>query len=218
VTEPGAPKQRRGCLFYGCLSGVACLVIILVAFLIGLHQLKKMVNFYTDPGPTPLPVAQLSVPEMDNLKQRIESFQDAVRSGRPTQPLTLSADEINAFIQADTNLARLKGRIYVTLEGDRAKGQVSLPLDDVGLRIFKGRYLNGSGIFAVSLQKGILVVNAESLTVKGKPLPGVYMEKIRTQNLAESVNNNPRVSVGLNRLQELRVSDGKLIIVPKLEQ
>jgi hypothetical protein len=218
VSEPVPPKARRGCLFYGCLSGVVCLLIILVAFLIGLYQLKKMVNFYTDPAPTTLPTAHLSPAEMDQLKQRLENFQDAVRSGRPTSPLTLNADEINAVIQTDTNLTRLKGKLYVTLEGDRLKGQVSLPLDELGLRIFRGRYLNGSGIFAVSLQKGILVVNADSLSVKGKPLPGVYMEKIRSQNLAEGINNNPKASVGLNHLQEIRISDGKMVIVPKLEQ
>jgi hypothetical protein len=218
VTDPAAPKPRRGCLFYGCLSGTACLLIILVAFLIGLYQLKKMLNFYTDAGPTPLPTAHLSPAEMEQLKQRIETFQDAVRGGRPTPPLALTSDEINAFIQTDTNLARLKGKLHVTVEGDRLKGQVSLPLDELGLRIFRGRYLNGSGIFAISLQKGNLVVNADSIVVKGKPLPGVYMDKIRSQNLAENLNANPRASVGLNRLQEIHISDGKLIVVPKLEQ
>src|SRR5262249_30518452 len=146
------------------------------------------------------------------------NFQDAVRTGRPTQPLTVSSDEINAFIQTDPNLARVKGKLYVTIEGDRLKGQVSIPLDDLGLRLFKGRYLNGSGIFAVGLQNGNLVVTPDVLIVKGKPLPAVYMDKIRSQNLAENLNNNPRASVGLNHLQEIRVSDGRLVLVPKLEQ
>jgi len=115
-------------------------------------------------------------------------------------------------------VARLKGKLYVTVEGDRLKGQVSLPLDELGLRIFRGRYLNGIGIFAISLQKGNLVVNADSIVVKGKPLPGVYMDKIRAENLAENLNANPRASVGLNHLAEIRISDGKLVVVPKLEQ
>lgn len=218
MTDPSAVKPRRGCLFYGCISGIACLLIILIAFLLGLYQLKRMLNFYTDSRPAALPSVQMSPAEIEQLRMRIENFQDAVRTGRPTPPLTLTSDEINAFIQTDTNFARVKGKLYVTIDGNRLKGQVSVPLDDLGLRIFRGRYLNGLGIFAVSLQKGNLIVTPDILVVKGKPLPGVYMDKIRSQNLAENLNNNPRASVGLNRLQEIRVSDGKLVVVPKLEQ
>ena len=218
MTDPGRAKARRGCLFYGCLSGTACLLIILIAFLLGLYQLKKMLNFYTDSRPLPLPTVQMSEGEKEQLRQRSESFQDAVRSGRPTPPLSLSPDEINAFIQTDPNLARVKGKIYVSIEGDRLKGQMSFPLDDLGLRIFRGRYLNGTGIFAVGIQNGMLIVTPESLEVKGKPLPAVYMDKLRSQNLAQGINQNSRASVGLNRLQEIHVSDGKLVIVPKVEQ
>jgi hypothetical protein len=218
MTDPATPKPRRGCLFYGCLSGTACLLVILLAFLLGLYQLKRMLNFYTDSHPSPLPSVQMSSREIDQLKLRIENFQDAIRTGRPTPPLTLTSDEINALIETDPNLARVKGKLYVTIDGNRLKGQVSVPLDDLGLRIFRGRYLNGTGIFAVSLQKGNLILTPEVLVVKGKPLPGVYMDKIRSQNLAETLNNNPRASVALNHLQEIRVSDGRLVLVPKLEQ
>ncbi len=218
MTDQGAAKPRRGWLFYGCLSGIACLLIILTAFLLGLYQLKRMLNYYTDSHPVPLPSVHLTAEEVEQLKQRVENFQDAVRSGRPTPPLQLSSDEINAYIETDPNFARVKGKLYVTIEGDRLKGQVSLPLDDLGWRIFRGRYLNGSGIFALGVHSGQLVLTAESLVVKGKPLPGVYMDKIRSQNLAEGLNNNPRASVGLNHLQEIRISDGKVVVVPKVEQ
>ena len=217
MTDPGAGKPRRGCLFYGCLSGTACLLIILVAFLMGLYQLKKMLNFYTDTHPAPLPSVRLTPEEINQLKQRVENFQDAVRSGRPTRPLQLSSDEINAYIQTDTNFVKVKGKLYVTIEAGRLKGQLSFPLDDVGLRIFRGRYLNGSGIFDVGLRNGNLVVTPELLVVKGKPLPGVYMDKLRSENIAESLNN-PRSSVALNHLQEIRITDGKLVLVPKAEQ
>lgn len=218
MTDPGAAKPRRGCLFYGCLSGTVCLVAILIAFLLGLYQLKRMLNFYTDTRPAPLPSVQMTPAEMEQVKQRVESFQDAVRIGRPTPPLALTPDEINAFIATDPNFARVKGKLYVTIEGDRLKGQVSLPLDDLGLSIFRGRYLNGTGTFDIALRGGGLVVTAETLVVKGKPLPGVYMDKIRSENLAANLNNNPRASVALNHLQEIRVSDGKLVLVPKVEQ
>lgn len=218
MNDPAPPKQRRGCFFYGCLSGIVCLVAILVAFLLGLYQLKRMLNFYTDTHPVALPSVHLATAEMDQLKQRIENFQDALRTGKPTPPLSLSADELNAMIDSDPNLVRVKGKLYVTIEGDRVKGQVSLPMDELGLPIFRGRYLNGSGIFAVGLHKGDLLITPDLLVVKGKPLPSVYMDKIQSQNLAANFSGNPRATVALNHLQDIRISDGKLILVPKVEQ
>jgi hypothetical protein len=218
MTDPTQPKPRRGCLFYGCLSGIVCLLAILVAFLLGLYQLKRMLNFYTDTHPVPLPTVQLTPAETEQLKQRIESFQDAVRTGHPTPALSLNSDEINAFIATDPNFARVKGKLYVSIEGDRLKGQVSAPLDDLGLGFFRGRYLNGSGLFYVGLRNGELIVTPDVLIVKGRPLPGVYMDKIRSQNLAANLSANPRASGALNHLQEIHVKDGKLVIVPKVEQ
>ena len=218
MTDQAAAKPRRGCLFYGCIGGTVCLAAILIAFLLGLYQLKRMLNFYTDTHPVPLPSVQMTPAEIEQVKQRVENFQDAVRSGRPTPVLSLTADEINAFIATDSNLSRVKGKLYVTIDGDRVKGQVSVPLSDLGLGIFRGRYLNGTGTFDVGLRHGALVVTAETLVVKGKPIPSVYMDKIRSENLAANLNNNPRASVGLNHLQDIRVSDGKLVLVPKVEQ
>jgi hypothetical protein len=218
MSEQAPAKPRRGCFFYGCLSGVVCLLAILIAFLLGLYQLKRMLNFYTDTHPASLPSVQMTPAEIERIKQRIEDFQDAVRSGRPTEPLVLNGNEINALIQTDPNLAEAKGKVYVTIEGDRLKGQLSFPLDELGLPIFRGRYLNGSGIFEVGLQNGGLLVRAESLLVKGKPLPGVYMDKIRSQNLAANLGNNPRASIAISHLQEIRVADGKVVLVPKVER
>ena len=65
MTEEPPQKPRRGCLFYGCLSGTVCLLAILIAFLLGLYQLKRMLNFYTDTHPVSLPTVQMSPAEMD---------------------------------------------------------------------------------------------------------------------------------------------------------
>ncbi len=69
--------------------------------------------------------------------------------------------------------------------------------------------------FGVRLKDGHLRVNAEHLLVKGKPLPRLYMRKIRSQNLAEQVNVDPRASMALESLETVRVEDGKLLIIPK---
>jgi len=86
-------------------------------------------------------------------------------------PLTLTSDEINALIATDPDLQPLKGKLYVTLENEHIKGQLSVSMDEAGLPMFRGRYLNGSGTFSLSLRNGILRLTAQEIAVKGKPLP-----------------------------------------------
>lgn len=208
-------KARRGCFFYGCLTGVVCLVAILVAFLLGLHLFKKMLNEYTDSQPAPLPAVQMASAQMEQVQRRVEVFSEAVRTGKSTSPLELSSDEINALIATDPQFQGLRGKLYVTLEDDKVKGQVSFPMSQMGLPLFRGRYLNGAGTFSVSFQNGLLRVLPKEIQVKGKPLPSVYMERIQSENLAAQANNNPQSSEALNRLQSIEIKDSKLILVPK---
>ena len=217
-TSDTTPKPRRGFLFYGCLTGTVCLVAILLALLLGLHQFKKMLTWYTDTKPMELPTVQMSSEQYNALQQRLETFQEAVRSRRHTPPLTLTADDINGLIANDPKLRGLKGKLFVTIENSRLKGQISIPLQELGLGAFKGRYLNGVGTFSVSINNGLLTITPDVIVVKGKPLPGVYMDKIRAQNLADKLNEDTRASVALNRFQEIKVQDNQLILVPKEEK
>lgn len=208
-------KRRRGCFFYGCLTSSILLLVILAGLLLGY---LKILNSFTDTKPAPLPTVNMSDSEMAEVRRRVDTFSQDIRSGKSPAPLTLSSDELNALILTDQNLKALKGELYVTIEGAQVKGQISVPTARIGLPLFKHRYLNGSGAFNVSLTNGTLHVNAQSLTVKGKPLPEKYMEQVRLQNLAQSFNDDPKISVGLNKLQSIEVKDGKLVIVPAAPQ
>jgi hypothetical protein len=212
---PEPTKRPRGCFFYGCMSGIVVLLLLLIGVLVGLHYFKKMFNQMTDSQPVPLPTVKLSPAEMDQVRARVEAFRQAVQAGRATDPLALTSDEINALIATDPDLQGLKDKIYVTLEGDQVKGQLSVRLDELGLAMFKNRYLNATGTFTVSLNNAILDFRAEQISVKGKPVPEVYMEKIRKQNLAQGVNQDPRASSALSKLEQVKVQDSKLVIVPK---
>ncbi len=217
-TTTSPPKNRHGCLFYGCIAGAVCLVAILIAVLVSLHMLKGVVNRYTDTKPIALPAVQMSAAEMQQVRQRYESFRDAVNAGRPTPPLSLESKDINALIATDPGFSAIKGKVYVSITNSQLSAQLSVPLDQLGLRMFKGRYLNGAGTFAVSLTNGLLDIYPREISVKGRSLPETYMQKLHTQNLAQGINDNPQDSVGLNKLQQLQVTDGKLVLVPKQEK
>ena len=214
MTDPAA-RPRRGCFFYGCITGLVLLVLVLGALMAGLHYVKKMVNQLTDSRPMELPTVQMSPAEIDNLKQRFEAFQKAVRERRPTEPLVLAADDINALIANGPERQSLKGKFYVSLDRDKLKGEVSVPLREMGLSLFKGRYLNGSATFNLSFNHGALSVAPQTILVKGAPLPEVYMQEIRKQNLAAGFTNEPSAGEVLQALEDIQVKDGKLVVVPK---
>ena len=213
------PKARRGCFFYGCITGLVLLLVFAIGGLVAIHYARKaltgMVNEYTDTQPVTLPTVQMSPAETDKLKQRWATFEEAVRAQRPTPPLALTADEINALIASGPDKQSLKGKLYVSFEGDRVKGDLSLPLQDLGWKMFKGRYLNGNATFNVSVRNGILFVAPQTIAVKGKPVPELYMQRFRNQNFAEAFANQTNAAAVLQGLQDIQVKDGKLIVVPK---
>ncbi len=210
---PQPPKARRGCLFYGCLGSFVFALLLLLGVALGL---RKLFTDFTDSKPTTFPAPRLSSSEIDQLRKRVDAFRDSVRGGKPTPPLSLSTDEINALIATDPDLRGLRNRFWVTkLEGNKIVAQLSVLMEDVGIPKFKGRYLNAAGSFTLSVRNGVIRLTAEELAGKGRPLPKFYMEHIRTQNLAQSLKSNPRVLVAMDWIQSIEVRDGKLVITPK---
>jgi hypothetical protein len=209
---PPVIKRRRGCFFYGCLTTLFLVLVFMVAGYLGF---RYAVSRFTDSKPLPLPaVVELSPEETRQLRERITGFGTAVDHNQPTAPLTLTTDEANALIQSDPDWAFLKGQLYVSFVSNQFKAQISFPAEKLGSKRLRGRYLNASGTFRVSLHDGQLQVSADELSAKGEPVPENVMRHIRSHNFAASFTN-AQVNAVLNRLQEVDIRDGKLVIVPK---
>jgi hypothetical protein len=206
-------KGRRGCLFYGLIVLSLVFLLVLAGVWVGFYYAKKMLNNFTDTQPRPVPTVEMSHGEYQELQTRIENFRKAVRGGTSTEPLTLTDRELNALINGDPDFQQLKGKVYIDLDGSQVKGQVSLPLDQL-LPMFRGRYLNADATLNVSVRNGLLRVSPDQIFVKGRPIPETYMESLRKQNLARDLNSEPRVSAALDRIKEVSVEDGNLVIVP----
>src|SRR5262249_31633184 len=104
------------------------------------------------------------------------------------------------------------GRIYVSVEGDKLKGQVSLPLDVFKVSMLRGRYLNGEADLKASLQEGVLIVTLDSIEVNGQTLPEEILTNLRQQNLAKDAYKNPKNAELIRKLESLEIKDGKIIL------
>jgi hypothetical protein len=209
------PKPRKGCLFYlGIIAAISLVMLALGAFF-GLRYAKGMVNQLTDAQPVQLPTVQLPEAQMFQLHDRVTTFREGVRDGDAVEPLELSADELNALIETDPMLARLKNHLFVIINSNQLSAQISFRAEDVGLMRLQGRYVNATGVFDVAIRTNELQITADSLSVRGKLVPRNIMREVSAENLADRFNQDPKVSVGLRKLQAIEVKDGKLIIVPK---
>jgi hypothetical protein len=208
-----APPPARGCFFYGCIiaSVLAVLMLIFVGILafVLYRFLDQGVKQYTDTAPEQLPALKMADEERQAVKTRWETFRKAVEAGTASEPLVLSSDDLNALIEQNPDL---KGKIYVKVEGDEVKGQVSFPLDFLPLPMFKGRYLNGKADIKASLFDGELIVHLDAIEVKGKPVPPDFMNELRKQNLAKDATKDKDVAAMLRKLESLEIKDGKIIL------
>src|SRR3989442_1751990 len=220
VTPASQPAKRRGCFFYGCITVLVIIVLIGIAgfFAIryGLNKFTAFVEQYTDTTPMTLPTIPMSSADYQQLDKRVTAFADAVNARKATPPLVLTGDEINALIANNPAWKGIKGKVYVTIEADQIRGKVSIPMDDLaqapGLSRLKGRYLNGSAGFKVSLANGVLVVTIQSLEAKGQSPSPPIMTQLQSMNFAQNSAQDPKTQDMIGRLETIEVKDGTITI------
>jgi hypothetical protein len=151
----------------------------------------------------------MSDEDREALHKRFDGFKKAAVTGEEAEPLVLTGDELNVLL-ADN--AAVAGKVYFLIEGDKLKGQVSLPLGELGLPGMQGRYFNGKATFLASLRDGHLVVMVDSAEVNGQPISEQIMAGMRNKNLAEDAAKDPDNAKLLGKLESLEIKDGTIIL------
>jgi len=218
VTGQSNPPKQRGCFFYGCLAlAVAGLLCVATAVAVYFWA-KSTLNAYTSTTPALLEKVEYSAAQMDALKVRLQEFKKALDRGKESAELVLTADDLNALLSQE---AQLRGRLFVRIEDDKLKGEISMPLPDLGPLKLKGRYLNGAAVFRVTLATGVLDVRLDDVLVKNRPLPGLILKELKGRNLAEEFQADPRTAADIAKFESIQITNGAVHLrssVPNLEQ
>lgn len=216
--EPQPKTVKRGCWKF---VAIGCACVFLVAAIGGFFAYRGIRGFisgvtekYTFAAPMELPTVDMPEDEAAAVLDRVGAFTEALKQNAAPSPLILTSREINLLINRHPNWKEMAGKVYVTIEEDRIKGQTSIPLDELG-SLFEGRHLNGSAVFRIDMAAGRLLLFLDSVEVGGEPIPEEFMSAMRAKNLAEEANKEPNVIAVLEKLESITVRDGSLIIVPK---
>lgn len=208
-----ATSQRKGpgCLFWGCLT-----VGILIAGIGGctgfvLYSLRNMVLSLTVEEPAPLPIADPSDEQVDQIRTAIQEYQTAVESDQ-SGALELTAEEINALIADTPDLA---GRVYVDIDGDQLSAQGSIPLE--GIPGFSDRYINGSFSLSLSLEDEELIATITDFDIEGHEIPDEFkqqvIEEFQDVDLLEEMSDPQAAEDLLDAVDRIEIEDGKLILI-----
>ena len=210
------PPRKRGCLFYGCLAlvflGLLSVALTYFGYRYIVSLTARLVNEYTDTTPALFEKVEMPAADLTELRQRVAAFGEALESQKEGRELVLSAADINALLANEPAYREFKDRFFVAIDGDRIKGRLSLPLQDVWRLRLKGRYLNGEAGLKVSLENGVLVVTLEQVSVKGKPLPGPLLAELKKQNLAQDILRNPKQAELFRKFDSIQIKDGMVIL------
>ena len=208
---PPVPKKGRGCFFYGCITCILMIALIIAGLVFAVWKAKQFAMNLTDTQPADIELTAVSDEQLRGYEAKINAFRDIVSAGKEPARIELTAMEINALINNSDGLKSLKGRVQVLIDNDLIGGKVSIPLDEFS-PAFKGRYLNGDGSFTLSCQNGIPLIQIKTLSVKGKPVPEQFLSALNKENLAAELAGNPETARILQRIKSVRVEGGKLIV------
>jgi hypothetical protein len=196
-----AQRKKHGCFFYGCITVIVLAVLLALVLYLGYRFINSKFNEYTADTPEVFPQVNLPADERDALEKRFKEFRDALEAQTPVEPLVLNSNQINALIEDNSDM---KGKLHVDIKGDKIEGQLSWPMF--------GRFLNGTADLKVSLKDGVLIVIADSVSVKEQPLPESVMQGFRSKNLAQDAYKNPKNAEELRKIESIEIKDGTIII------
>ena len=217
-----APPPRRGlgCFARGCLILGVFAVVLAIACLAGMywgfhrnsaviHGLYWLAKAQAI-GQTPVPIPQFTASDaqIQSVHERCEDFEQKTRAGQPAE-LELTADEVNTLITTNQDV---RGKIFVSIDGDRLRCQASVPLGE-----FIGRssyYFNGDITAQPQGAEALENPKLEGITVNGEPVPTdllnwKYRSKRLRDYLAEYRNDS---GVGT-----IAIRDGKLVLRSRSE-
>ena len=214
------PPKPMGCFAKGCLILTVFGVVLAIACGAGIywgfqHHSAVVRGMYwltkthaITNAPAPIPPHETSDARSQAAVEHWRDFETSVRAGQPAE-IELTADEINDLIASNRDM---RGKMFVSIEGDRVRLQVSMPLGEIAGR--SGYYFNGDIAIQSEGREPLVRPNLTKITVNSQQLPADVLDwKYRSRRLRDYLEEteNPWNTA------TFEIRDGKLILRSRAE-
>jgi hypothetical protein len=213
--EAPPPRRGLGCFGRGCLILAVFATVLALACLAGMYwgfqrhsAIIHGIYWLTKAQaiaqkPVPIPEFTASDAQVQSVHERCEDFEQKARAGQPAE-LELTADDANTLIATGQET---RGKMFVSIDGDRLRCQASVPLGEVMGR--SGYYFNGDIVVELNRAESLENPQLNRITVNGKPVPSDLLNwKYRSKRLRDYVVDYRNDS----GLATIEIRDGKLIL------
>ena len=218
-----AENKKRGCFFYGAITFVLVLIGVMLGIYFGARKAAHAaIASYTSTSGVTLPRLNLSPADQERIARDLATNAQRAAQGQGSAELALGEQELNVLLRQAPQIEKVREQIYLQPEGDKLKAQMSLPLDQfeewnsfrkkIGGGHLTNRYLNGTAFLDLSVTNGTLQMAITNLVVNNQTLPEEFTKRIRNMNFAQTANQNPELQQALQRVKNVGVKDGRVII------
>jgi hypothetical protein len=175
--EPPPPQRGMGCFAKGCLMLLVFAFFLIVAGCAGLYWgyrhhsallrgafWAKRTHVIAD-APQQIPTYQAQPVEIREVKQRWANFEATMDRQEPAE-IELTANDLNGLI---ANNKDLRGHAFVSVEGNRLRFQLSVPLQEYIRQ--QGYYANADVIIQFDGAQSVDHPRLTGITINGESLP-----------------------------------------------
>ncbi len=228
VTVNYPPPRRSSCCgLPGIGCGLGCLVVVALCLaglvfvgIAGKNWVDGKLVEYTTTQSSPVIQPVAAEAEISQAIAKFDAFRIGLTSGGTPVPLNLTGEELNLLFWHHPE-SELAGKTQVSIDGDVLNAQVSLSFDELPLpegylkEKLAGRHFAGLAGVKIGMVAGRPALYVESLSINGAAIPDLFLADLKTKNLFEEAMNNPEAKAFLEKVEDIRVEGGRLVIQPK---
>jgi hypothetical protein len=209
------PRRGFGCVGRSCLILLVFVIVLVIACFAGMywglhrHSALFYGNYWLAKthsiaeAPTPVPEFNGSDQQIQRVRERWQDFEQKARAGQPAE-IELIPDDINALI---TTSDELRGKLFVSIEGNQVRLQTSLPIGEFVGRA--GHYFNGDVLMDIEGAQSPDSPKFSRLTINGEQVPTDFLNwKYRSRQLRDYLTDE-RNAYDIGTFE---IRDGKVIL------
>lgn len=210
---PGEPAKRRGTCLIGCIGSVILVCVLLFAGVLAvIYGLGRLKDSFTSDQPVALPAVEFTPQQAAEVQQRVDAFKQAVEGRGTAAVIELTAQDINVLLKSAPDAAMYADSIFVDIQDDALRAQVSLPLDF--FPPMKGRYLNGSAKVDLDVLNDQFVLTVQEFGVHGVQFPVQVLAEIEGEFNSE-INKSPEARQIAQKIESIAVENGRVRVTLK---